>query len=142
MSINWSSKVTKRCKCTAILSNLLGEKKEYLIILWRTHQINKQFSRSIYYSIQFTQRKNPFTLTKNPFFDRNTNMPQNLICKFHKFTNRKFKISIKWITKKVISFIHWRKNYPRGKVYHRDYILKGTLIQIWNSANISVFLQK
>ena len=40
-------------------------------------------------------------LTEILFCDRNENKSKELIRKFHEFTNNKFKISIKWIRKKV-----------------------------------------
>lgn len=43
-------------------------------------------------------------LTEILFCDRNENKSKELIRKFHEFTNNKFKISIKWITR-FIKFI-------------------------------------
>ena len=65
------------------------------------------------------EEQKPFILIEIPFCERNENKSKDFIRKFHEFTDSKFKISIKWITKKVKSFFPLKdKNmYPSCKVY-------------------------
>ena len=61
----------------------------------------------------------PFPLIDIPFCEKNESKSKDFIKKFHHFTNGKYRISIKWITKKVKSLFPLKdKNiYPACKIY-------------------------
>ena len=65
------------------------------------------------------EEEKPFILIEIPFCERNENKSKDFLRKFHDFTNSKYRISIKWITKKVKGFFPLKdKNmYPSCKIY-------------------------
>ena len=66
----------------------------------------------------FTEKKE-FILVELPFCESNENVSKRFISKIHEFTENKYEVAIKWITKKVRSLFSLKdKNpYPSCQIY-------------------------
>lgn len=88
----------------------------------------------------------PFILLEVPFCEENEKVSKSFISKFHKFTNNKFEIAIKWNTKKIrqLFSLKDRNPYPSCVIYegtcttyHTSYIgetRRNTVVR-WNEHN-------
>jgi len=143
LPIHWSSKIPKRYKRNSVLGDLHRAKRISSDFQTEVIYIKNKFLKADYPlrfidSIvnnfnQCTTEKNdsfiippylfeeekPFILIEIPFCEKNENKSKDFIRKFHDFTNGKYRLSIKWITKKVQSFFPLKdKNiYPSCKIY-------------------------
>ena len=59
---------------------------------------------SYIFQLNLLQEQKPFILIETVFCDRNENKSKD-------FTSNKFKISLKWTTKKVITFLSLKEKY-------------------------------
>ena len=60
-------------------------------------------------------------LVEFPYYPQNELVAKRFLSKFHQFTNQKFQVTIKWITKKVKSLFSLKYNnlYPACLIYKR-----------------------
>ena len=67
----------------------------------------------------FFEEEKPFLLVEIPYCEINEQVSKTFIKRFHEFTNNKFKIAVKWITRKVKSLfpLKDRNIYPSCKIY-------------------------
>ena len=143
LPIPWSSKVPKRYKRNAIIGDLHRSKRISMNFADEVKHIKSKFLRADY-PLRFVDsiirnflsendveesfiippnlfdEDKLFLLIDIPFCEKNENKSKDFIKKFHHFTNGKYRISIKWITKKVKSLFPLKdKNiYPACKIYH------------------------
>ena len=143
LPIPWSSKVPKRYKRNAIIGDLHQSKRISMNFADEVKHIKSKFLRADY-PLRFVDsiirnflsendveesfiippnlfdEDKPFLLIDIPFCEKNESKSKDFIKKFHHFTNGKYRISIKWITKKVKSLFPLKdKNiYPACKIYH------------------------
>ena len=58
------------------------------------------------------EESKPFILVETPYCEENENASKNVIEKFEGFTNQRYRIAIKWITRKVKSLFKVKSKNP------------------------------
>ena len=150
---HWSSKIPKRYKRNAIIGDLHRAKRISSNFNTEVYNIKTKFQKAGYpfrfvnsivnqfsstYEAEdsfiippnFFEDEKPFILIEIPFCDLNERKSKDFVRKFHKFTDGKYRVSIKWITKKVKNFFPLKDKviHPSCKIYrgvcscNKDYI--------------------
>lgn len=144
LPVPWKSKSPKRYKRNALLGDLhrayrisSNFNREITLIFEKflkagyprrfIHSVVNDFKRSINKNKDdemiippgFFEEKKPFLLIELPYCEENELKAKHFIKKFHVFTNSKYDVAIKWITRKVKSLfvLKDRTLYPSCKVY-------------------------
>ena len=125
LPIPWSSKVPKRYKRNTITGDLhraqrIGSnfqreinniKTKYRKADYPPRYVNSvvaqftnkkdEFDDSLLIPANFYEEAKQFLLIEIPFCERNEKLSKSFINKFHKYTDSSYRLSIKWLTKKV-----------------------------------------
>ena len=134
LPVHWSSTVPKRYKRNAVIGDLHRSRrissnfeKEFKVIKrkFRNADYPPKFLNSVIHQF-FTPKNNdsfiippdlfeeskPFILVEIPYCEENENASKHFIKKFEAFTNQRYRIAIKWITRKVKSLFKVKSKNP------------------------------
>ena len=138
---HWSSRVPKRYKRNAITGDLHRSKrissnlKEEVSLIRSKYQnagYPKRFTESTINQFlvpkenesflippSLFEEKKPFLLLELPFCELNEKVSKTFLKKFHSFTNNKYDMAIKWITRKVKNLfpLKGKNKHPACKIY-------------------------
>ena len=124
LPVHWSSRVPKLYKRNAVIGDLHRSKRISSNLKWRLKQLDENFEMLITHQFlknninQFFTPKNndssiilpdlfekskPFILVEIKYREEKENASKYFIKKFEAFTNHRYRIAIKWITRKVKS---------------------------------------
>ena len=134
LPVHWSSRVPKRYKRNAVIGDLHRSKRIYgnfemeikvIIRKFRNVDYPPKFLNSVIHQF-FTPKNNdsfiippdlfeeskPFILVEIPYCEENKNAVKHFIKKFEAFTNHRYLIAIKWVTRKVKSLFKIKSKNP------------------------------